>query len=177
MSGKFGPKWSKERAARWVKAYRKIGNVTFACDAADITPKTFYAWMERGSQGERPYQDFYYEARQARAARASSLVRLTEKDKGGPAFLLERLFPAEFGPSGKSGRDAMQTLLELVFPLIDESARSQVLDALDTIERQRSGGGQSELADSAADRAGSSVIETTGHAVRLGPGEPEPGPE
>ena len=177
MSGKFGPKWSKERAARWVKSYREIGNVTFACDAADITPKTFYAWMERGSQGERPFKDFYYEARQARAKRASSLVRRAEKDKGGPAFLLERLFPAEFGPSGKSGRDAMQALLELVMPLLSESARGEVLDALDTIERQRSGSGESAVADSAADRSRPSIIETTGHAVQLGPGERESGPE
>jgi hypothetical protein len=160
-----------------VKAYRELGAVSFSCDAVGISRVTFYDWMRRGEAGEEPYQSLYFRMRQARSKNAKALMVAARKDKGGPAFLLERLFPAEFGASGKSGRDAMQTLLELVFPLIDESARGQVLDALDTIERRRSGGGESELADSAADRAGSSVIETTGHAVRLGPGEPEPGPK
>jgi transposase len=170
-------KYTEALGNRLVKAYTQLGAVSFSCDAVGIHKTTFYDWMHRGERGEKPYQSLYFRMRQARAAKAKQLMVAARKDKGGPQFLLERLFPAEFGASGKSGRDAMQTLLELVFPLISESARGEVLDALDTIERRRSGGGESELADSAADRPGSSVIETTGHAVRLGPGEPEPGPE
>lgn len=160
-----------------VKAYTQLGAISFTCDAVGINKTTLYDWMHRGANGEEPYQSLYFRMRAARVKKAKALMVAAAKDKGGPQFLLERLFPADFGASGKSARDAMQTLLEQVFPLISESARGEVLDALDTIERRRSGGGESELADSAADRAGSSVIETTGHAVRLGPGEPEPGPE
>lgn len=161
-----GPKWSEERAALWVSAYREMGNITFACDAVGITPKTFYAWMERGERGDPGFESFYFEAKRARASRANELMKAAERDKGGPAFLLGALFPSEFGQSGRAGRDAMQTILDTVWPHLSDGARQEFLSALATVERQRAGASDSGVADGQADRAGPAVIDVAGESVQ-----------
>jgi len=158
------PKWSVERGERWVAAYERLGSVTFACDAVGISCPTFYDWMRRGAEGLDPeLSDFYFAARAARAAHAQELMIAARRDKGGPQFLLERLFPAEFGAPAKAGREAMQQLLELVLPRLSLQARVEVLDALAAIERERSGAGEQRVAGAAEADAG--AIDADGELV------------
>src|SRR3990172_1842099 len=167
MPGKFSP----ELADQWVKAYQELGAVSFACDAVGISKVSFYDWMHRGERGEEPYQAFYYSARRARAKKAGKLIQIVEGDKGGAAFLLGALFPAEFGQSGRAGRDAMQTLLDAVWPYLSDGARGEFLSAITAIERQRAGISEPGVADGEA--PGDGAIETEGVSVehrRLEPG-------
>jgi len=169
MAGKF----NDDMATLWVQAYEEIGAVSFACDAVGITSATFYAWMAKGEQGVPGYSEFYYAARRARAKHALQLVQAARKDKGGPAFLLERLFPAEFGAPARAARDAMQVLLDMVLPRVSLQARSEVLDALAAIERERAGTGEPGVAEPEA--VGTGALDVVG--VVTGHRQLEPGTE
>jgi hypothetical protein len=170
MPGKFSP----ELADQWVKAYQELGAVSFACDAVGISKVSFYDWMHRGERGEEPYQEFYYSARRARAKKAGKLIQIVEGDKGGAAFLLGALFPAEFGQSGRAGRDAMQTLLDAVWPHLSDGARGEFLSAITAIERQRAGISEPGVADGEEAGTGSEVIDAVGESVGELPASTEP---
>lgn len=113
-----------------VKAYGELAAISFTCDACGINKSTLYDWMHRGANGEEPFQDLYFRMRRARAANAKRLMIAARKDRGGPAFLLERLFPAELAQNSRPNQHAMQTLLERIFPLISHEAQGEILDAL-----------------------------------------------
>lgn len=113
-----------------VKAYTQLGAISLACDASGINKTTLYDWMHRGANGEEPYQSLYFRMRVARAKKAKALMVAAAKDKGGPQFLLERLFPAEFGQNNRSNQHAMEALLERIFPLISLEAQHEILEAL-----------------------------------------------
>lgn len=157
MPGKYSP----ELADELVKSYEDLGAVSFACDAVGISKPTFYDWMHRGERGEEPYQSLYFRMRKARAVKAGKLIRIAEDDKGGAMFLLERLFPAEFGANGRQFQDAMQTILDQVLPRLSESAQRELLDAITAIGRERTG----ETGVAHPEAAGAGAIETEGELV------------
>lgn len=159
MPGKYSP----QLAEAWLQSYEELGAVSFACDTVGIHKVTFYDWMDKGSRGVEPYEDFYFRARRARAKRAGKLVEIAEGDKGGAMFLLERLFPAEFGPHGRSFQDAMQTIMDAVLPRLSETCQREVLDAIAAIQRERSGDSEPGMADPEASGAG--AIEAEGELV------------
>lgn len=73
-----------------------------ACAVAGINASTYRRWVRRGEAGEPLYEEFAIAARRVRALFAAELVRGIEtagkEDWRAAAWLLERLFPREFGP-------------------------------------------------------------------------------
>jgi hypothetical protein len=171
MAGKY----TQELATELVAAYADLGAVSFACDAVGISKVTFYDWMHRGERGEEPYQELFFAFRRQRAQLAKELIQEARVDKGGAAFLLTQLFPAEFGQSGKAGRDAMQTILDTVWPHLSDSARQEFLSAISAVERQRAGAGESAVAEPEEARAG--AIDVEGECIERQPRRLESGPE
>lgn len=72
-----------------------------ACALAGVAPSTYRRWVRRGEAGEPLYEEFAIKARRVRASFAQELVRGIETagkdDWRASAWLLERLFPREFG--------------------------------------------------------------------------------
>ena len=73
-----------------------------AAQLAGIGERTYYTWMQRGEQGEDPFQQFRHAVKKAEAeaeAEAVSVVR-GAADRGtwqAAAWYLERKFPSKWG--------------------------------------------------------------------------------
>jgi hypothetical protein len=150
--------------------------LNYACQATGQNYHTVQHWLERGRAGVEPYVDFWIAMGKARASKMRSLVDMAQKDKGGPAFLLERVFPSEFGPRSRGRQEAVQALLDEVLPRLDEETQLKVLDVLQAIERERSRDGELGMADGQDDGDPSAPIDAEGESVepRLpAPAEPD----
>jgi hypothetical protein len=141
-----------------------VGAFFLACDAVGVNRTTAWGWLEKGRKGIEPYDEFAALVGKSRAEVAGKLMFQAQTDKGGPAFLLERLFPSEFGLKAKAGQDAMELLMDQVLPRISQSAQQEVLDALAAVRRERSG--EPGVADSEAAGVGAeAVIDVDGEPV------------
>lgn len=71
-----------------------------AAQAAGIPERTFHYWCQQGRDGIEPYDSFVTNVERARARGAKHLLtRVLKGEKGsaGAQWVLERLFPREFG--------------------------------------------------------------------------------
>lgn len=151
--------------------------LNYACQATGQNYYTVKDWLEKGAAGVEPYVDFWIEMGKARASKMRSLVEMAQKDKGGPAFLLERVFPSDFGPRSRGRQEAVQALLDEVLPRLDEETQLRVLDVLETIERERARDGDLGVGDGQEAGDNSAPIDAEGEPVEPqlpAPTEPDP---
>ena len=135
-----------EVRTRMIGAFGAKATVREACAIGGISPDTFYRWMrdaEADPDGEMG--EFAREVEAARAQRKMDYVRAVEEhgeaagDWRARAWLLERLYPADFGKAtGRTLTEAEVTaLMRLVYDGIGEllvdhlrAARARVLAGL-----------------------------------------------
>ena len=113
LPGKVKPKIGRptsltpETSARICDAYEKTGLKTEAARAGGVDDSTLFAWLEKASRGEEPYQDFSKAlARAENAFKARMLNVVLEAsvaDWRAAGWILERKFPEEFGRPSKRG--------------------------------------------------------------------------
>lgn len=156
---------TEKKARAIIAAFRRVGMLNYACQATGQNYHTVRYWLEQGAAGVEPYVDFWVEMNKARASNMRSLVEMAKKDKGGPAFLLERVFPSDFGPRSRSRQEAVQALLDEVLPRLDSETRLKVLGVLQAIERERARDGELGVADGQSATGGSAPIDVDGESV------------
>ncbi len=89
----------------------RAGNtVEIASEASGITPKTYYAWMQRGLDGRAPYGPFRRAVEQSRAEAEAMLVgRVQRAAQSGSwraaTWLLERQWPDRWAAVGDRTTD------------------------------------------------------------------------
>jgi transposase len=80
----------------------KGSSIKSASIICGIGERTFHEWMERGENGEEPYQSFFSAATRARERHKAKLIAVVmeaaDKDARHAEWLLERQFPSEFSP-------------------------------------------------------------------------------
>lgn len=79
-----------------------------AAASADVNPKTFREWMERGVEGEEPYAAFYMTVLRTEAdTEIQDLARIAiaaRKDWRAAAWRLGNRFPERYSPSASRPR-------------------------------------------------------------------------
>lgn len=111
-----------------------------AAEAAGITVRTVYNWMDRGSKGDEPYAAFFHAVKRARAAAEIDLVATVLKgDEQGTgfgearaaAYMLERTRPDRFAQRvNLKVRDAVDEVLECVRRVCSPEDFARVLEEL-----------------------------------------------
>lgn len=97
-----------------IRRYLLDGNtVEAAAEAAGISRRTFYDWMERaqaGGEGSKPYRDFAAEVERARAQAEAQLVETIADAKSwqAAAWLLERGWPEVWAKPADRARLAQE---------------------------------------------------------------------
>ncbi len=88
-------------------------SIKSSCNLCGVSERAYHEWTRRGQAGEEPYAAFFDAASRARDSwKARLLRRLNEGDDWrAAAWLLERCFPAEFGPKHEEGQRGSNGLL------------------------------------------------------------------
>ncbi len=88
-------------------------SIQTACNLCGVAERAYHDWTRRGQAGEEPYATFFDAASRARDSwKARLLRRLNEADDyRAITWLLERCFPAEFGPKHEEGQRGSNGLL------------------------------------------------------------------
>lgn len=115
-----------ERHAAIVDAVRHGMYAKAAVEGAGITEATYYRWLERGRQGEEPFESFLADVEQASAAATLNMLdtirKAAETDWRAAAWFLERRFPDQWGRHSRSSREDEVAVTES-----PEAVREQVL--------------------------------------------------
>lgn len=137
----------------------EVGNyLETAAEAAGITVRTVYNWIDRGRTGEEPYAAFFHAVTRARASGEMNLVTtLLEGDGKGEsfgqaraaAFMLERTRPDKYAQRvNVKVRDAVEEVLECVRRVCSPEDFARVLEEL-----SRRDSGEEAPGDSVAEPA------------------------
>jgi hypothetical protein len=70
-----------------------------ACEACDVSEKSFFEWLARGGTGEQPFSQFRASVTRARGVAKAKIVRsiLDNPDWRPKLEILARVFPDEYG--------------------------------------------------------------------------------
>jgi hypothetical protein len=75
-------------------------SIKTACEAVGIDESTFYDWIQKGEQGQKPYADFAKRTSRARGKAKQRLVKTivsqSPKDWKAAAWILSHCWPQEF---------------------------------------------------------------------------------
>lgn len=101
---------SKLTAKRLCAILSEGNTIETACAACGISGRSFHNWMERGGREKTgPYFQFFQSATRARARakqRYTKLItRAATRDWKAAAWLLERMFPQEYGRSTREDKE------------------------------------------------------------------------
>ena len=91
-------------------------SIQAAMNLSGVAERSYHDWMRRGQAGEEPYEAFFVAASRARDSWKARLIQCVESaaqqgEWRAAAFLLERQFPAEFGPKHEEGERGSNGLL------------------------------------------------------------------
>jgi hypothetical protein len=92
--------------ARFVAAIAEGCTVDDAADLSGISRASVFSWMQRGHSGEQPFADFLDATTRARAQAKAEAIKVVregkmmngDRDWRASLTLLERQYPAEYGP-------------------------------------------------------------------------------
>jgi hypothetical protein len=125
---------SPTRTKKICAALKKVTTVKTACALAGISTTTFHSWVARGESenGGPEYQEFAVSCARARAKAKQKLTNIILKaaprDPKLACWLLERLYPAEYGLVAE--QEPLQTQASfLPAPVIVNVIRNKESDA------------------------------------------------
>jgi transposase len=120
-------------------------------DAAELNgihPDTFYTWMGRGREGERPYCDFHEAVTRARADAKKEAIEAVragrmmngDQDWKAKAWWLERMYPDEYGANTAVQVKVAKELTQVLDTLQKKLAPDVYNQVLGAIAGESSGG-------------------------------------
>jgi hypothetical protein len=115
----------------------KAGTVRTATAACGIAESTFFDWIRRGENGEAGYVEFSQACARAKATAKQKLtdiiVAAAPKDWKAACWLLEKLYPGEFGRIvSPQPQPPPET------PVLSDKELREILDKINASEKQRS---------------------------------------